>query len=154
MGAVAIDLQIADEVAGFYADPLGFVLWAYPWGEEGPLRDRTGPDAWQRRALQDIARQVKERRFNGKDPVKPIRQATSSGHGIGKSTLAAWLVDWIMSTRPFARGTITAQNELTQPIRAMRSNCGISTTSAGIISVATTNSDTSALPGNLCLAST
>jgi hypothetical protein len=32
----------------------------------------------------------------------------SSGHGIGKSALTAWLADWIMSTRPHAQGTVTA----------------------------------------------
>jgi hypothetical protein len=40
--------------------------------------------------------------------VKAIRMAVSSGHGVGKSTLVAWLVLWILSTRPHARGTITA----------------------------------------------
>ncbi len=34
--------------------------------------------------------------------------AVASGHGIGKSTLSAWLTLWIMSTRPRAKGTITA----------------------------------------------
>src|SRR6266702_7969182 len=33
---------------------------------------------------------------------------STSGHGVGKSTLVAWLVDWIMSTRPQAQGTVTA----------------------------------------------
>ncbi|HEY2605555.1 MAG TPA: terminase, partial [Paraburkholderia sp.] len=40
--------------------------------------------------------------------VSAIRMATASGHGIGKSTLVAWLVNWIMSTRPFSQGTVTA----------------------------------------------
>ncbi len=39
--------------------------------------------------------------------------AVSSGHGIGKSTVVAWTVIWIMSTRPDAVGTITA-NTFTQ----------------------------------------
>lgn len=108
-----IDLQLADEVAGFYADPEGFVLWAYPWGEEGPLRDLKGPDRWQREFLQDWGRQIRERGFNGSDPVRAIRKACSSGHGIGKSTMAAWAVDFIMSTRPHSRGTVTA-NTFTQ----------------------------------------
>lgn len=37
----------------------------------------------------------------------------SSGHGVGKSVIVAWLVDWLMSTRPFCRGTVTA-NTFTQ----------------------------------------
>lgn len=28
-------------------DPLGFVLWAYPWGQAGPLEKYAGPDDWQ-----------------------------------------------------------------------------------------------------------
>ena len=45
--------------------------------------------------------------------MAPIRMATASGHGIGKSTLVAWIVDWLMSTRPHCQGTITA-NTYTQ----------------------------------------
>ena len=102
------DEQLADYMAEFYADPLGFVIAAYPWGEDGPLQDQEGPDQWQRELLESIGRQVRERRFDGKHPVAPIRAAVSSGHGIGKSTIAGWLVDWLMSTRPHCRGTITA----------------------------------------------
>jgi hypothetical protein len=56
---------------------------------------------------------VQERAFDGHTAVAPVREATSSGHGIGKSVLVAWIVDWIMSTRPNAQGTITA-NTITQ----------------------------------------
>jgi hypothetical protein len=56
---------------------------------------------------------VKARRFNGVDAVKPIRSVVSSGHGIGKSVEVAWVVDWIMSTRPHCQGTVTA-NTFTQ----------------------------------------
>jgi hypothetical protein len=51
---------------------------------------------------------VRANDFDGHTPVPPIRMATASGHGIGKSALVAWLVDWIMSTRPGAQGTVTA----------------------------------------------
>ena len=56
---------------------------------------------------------VRQRQFDGVTAVQPIRMAVSSGHGIGKSTLVAWIVDWIMSTRTNSRGTITA-NTFTQ----------------------------------------
>lgn len=106
---LAPDLQIAAEVAKFYADPLGFVLFAYPWGERGgPLADQSGPDEWQRETLISIGDQVRRNGFDGQITVPPIRRAISSGHGIGKTTLQAWLVDWIMSTRPHAQGTVTA----------------------------------------------
>lgn len=109
-----INAELAEFVGQFYDDPLGFVEHCYPWGEPGtPLEDYDGPDIWQREALEEIGRQVKARRFNGREAVDPIRMLVSSGHGIGKSTLQAWLVDWIMSTRPGCRGTVTA-NTATQ----------------------------------------
>ena len=107
------EAALADEVAQFYADPYGFVLFAYPWGEHGPLQDHAGPDEWQRNALLDIGAEVARNGFDGVTPVPAIRRAFSSGHGIGKSTLVAWLVGWIMSTRPHAQGTVTA-NTFTQ----------------------------------------
>lgn len=102
------DLQLADDLSRFYGDPLGFVQYAYPWGEQGPLVHETGPDEWQTEFLRDVGREVLARGFDGVKAVKPLRFTTASGHGIGKSTLVAWLVDWIMSTRPYSQGTITA----------------------------------------------
>jgi hypothetical protein len=96
-------------VAATYHDPLAFVLAMYPWGEPGgPLEAYSGPDAWQIEFLTRLGDEVKARAFDGVHAVLPIRMAVSSGHGIGKSTLVAWLVNWIMSTRPHARGSITA----------------------------------------------
>lgn len=104
-----IEAELAEEVAKYYADPLGFVMFAYPWGEPGtPLADHNGPDEWQKEYLIELGRNVLERGFDGIDPVEPIRKGISSGHGIGKSALVAWICDWIMSTRPYAQGTVTA----------------------------------------------
>lgn len=89
-----------------YANPELFVSIAYPWGEEGPLRDHPGPDTWQRDFLRGIGEEVKSHK--GQPPFLPLRRAVSSGHGIGKSTIVAWLVNWIMVTRPAAQGTVTA----------------------------------------------
>jgi hypothetical protein len=106
--------SLADQVAEFYADPLGFVLFAYPWGEVGTaLEHFDGPDQWQRELLEEIGRDVLARQFDGVNSVEAIREAIASGHGIGKSVLVAWLVNWIMSTRPGAQGTVTA-NTVTQ----------------------------------------
>lgn len=92
----------------FYADPLGFVMWNWRWGMAGSLERYEGPDSWQKEVLLAVGEQVKKLNFNGADPVAPIRVAIASGHGIGKSSLSAMLVSWIMSTRPFANGTVTA----------------------------------------------
>lgn len=108
LASAKLDAELAEFVGQFYDDPLGFVQACYPWGDDGPLKDHDGPDVWQRDALARVGEAVCERKFTGTRAVAPIRVAVSSGHGIGKSTLQAWLVDWIMSTRPRARGTITA----------------------------------------------
>ena len=102
-----------DEVAQYYADPLGFVLAMYPWSEPGMLEHHPGPDTWQFKFLTTLGEEVQARGFDGTVPVNAVRFATSSGHGIGKSVMVAWLVDWLMSTRPHCQGTITA-NTITQ----------------------------------------
>lgn len=106
--ATSPEMQLAEAVGEYYANPLGFVLFAFPWGELGPLLNEVGPDEWQKAFLRDLGAAVKARKFDGSTPVEPIREAVSSGHGIGKSTLSAWLVCWIMSTRPNSQGTVTA----------------------------------------------
>lgn len=106
--AEEINRDLADFVATFYDDPLGFVMAMFPWGEPGPLEDFDGPDVWQREFLVWLGEEVKARRFDGSTAVPPIRAAVSSGHGTGKSTLQAWIVTWIMATRPYCRGTVTA----------------------------------------------
>lgn len=77
---IDVEAQLTDEVAKYYADPLGFVMMAFSWGE-GDLQGFDGPDKWQREVMNDIAEGVSARRFNGVDPVDPVRVAVSSGHG-------------------------------------------------------------------------
>lgn len=102
------DLDLADQIREYYDDPLGYVLDCFPWGEPGELESEDGPDTWQRQILTDIGKAVKERDFNGYDPVEPLRFAVASGHGIGKGVLMALVACWIMDTRPNSKGTITA----------------------------------------------
>lgn len=113
-GNLSPDMQLAEVLSQFTADPLGFVLFAFPWGKKGMSLERhDGPDAWQRDFLIRLGEHVKSHGFDGFESVMPIRMSRSSGHGIGKSTLVAWIVWWIMSTRPMSKGTITA-NTFTQ----------------------------------------
>lgn len=93
-----------EEVARYYDDPLGFVLSMYDW----PVHGEPGPDTWQAEVLTEIGKEVAARGFEGVGNVLPIREAISAGHSIGKSALIAWITDWLMSTRPHCRGTITA----------------------------------------------
>jgi hypothetical protein len=58
--------------------------------------------------LDHVSALVAEHKFDGHTPVPAIREAIASGHGIGKSAITAWLVNWIMSTRPNAKGVVTA----------------------------------------------
>jgi hypothetical protein len=93
-----------EEVSLYYADPRGFVLSQYDW----PINGEDGPDDWQAGVLDEIGREVQARGFTGLGNVLPIRELISSGHSIGKSALIAWIVDWLMSTRPECRGTVSA----------------------------------------------
>lgn len=108
-----VDLDIADLVKACHDDPLRFVLKAYPWGEPGQLERDEGPDRWQAEFLTWLGEETRRRSFDGFNAVMPIRRAVSSGHGLGKSTMSAFIVDWIMSTRPHCQGTVTA-NTITQ----------------------------------------
>jgi len=103
------DELLTKELAYYYADPLGFVMMAYPWKQPGTeLEYEKGPDENQKRFLIDLGEQVAARAFNGTDPVMPIQMTETSGHGTGKSAMGAWIADWILSTRPDSIGTVTA----------------------------------------------
>lgn len=105
----------------FYDKPLAFVLFAYEWSRDRSLRvvklpeeyraqydSEFGPDAWACSLLDEVGEQVRARGFDGSSAVDAVRTSISSGHGVGKSAITAWIVDWIMSTRPNARGVVTA----------------------------------------------
>ncbi len=98
--------DLLDDIGQFYDDPIGYVMYAFTWGE-GELADFDGPDEWQAEQLIRIANKFRE------DPETTIREATASGHGIGKGTETAWIILWAMSTRPHLNGVITA-NTTTQ----------------------------------------
>jgi len=115
------EVQLAHDMGRFADDPLGFVLYAFPWDTDpalqlvelkSPWREKYGckygPDAWACDFLDAVAQEVRTRKFNGRMAVPVVRGAVTSGHGIGKSALTAWLVMWIMSTRPHSQGTVTA----------------------------------------------
>lgn len=116
------DERITDFLAECLYDPLKYVMGAFPWQEEKsiqvvPLADRYrkrfpnaeyGPDEWQCEYLDEWGAEMRKRAFNGRDAVDPIRTSIVSGHGIGKSTMAAWITKFILDTRPHSIGTITA----------------------------------------------
>ena len=100
------DEQLIEDIGRFAADPLGFVRYAYPWGEPGAIELSLGPRTWQSDILQTIGAHLhSEQRF------EPLQIAVTSGHGIGKTALIAWISDWAMSTCDDCRVIVTANTE-------------------------------------------
>ncbi len=105
MSATAEDAELVliDQINQCYDDFYRFVMIAFPWGEKGSeLEDFDGPDWWQKDLMDSVKQHLET------NPMGIYRDATASGHGIGKSTLCAWLMLWLMSTRPDLNGIITA----------------------------------------------
>lgn len=97
--------ELLEHLATFSNDPLGFVLWAFPWGEKGSeLEFATGPEPWQCKILEDLGKGLT-------NIAGAIRLARTSGHGIGKSALVSWLILWAMSTFTDTVGVVTANTE-------------------------------------------
>ena len=95
-------------------DPEAFVMFMFPWGQEGtPLAKFTGPRKWQRRLLRKLATFIKEnnqKKLNN-EMMKVFRAARSSGRGIGKSALVSWLILWMLSTRIGSSVIVSANSE-------------------------------------------
>jgi hypothetical protein len=102
------ELELHELVGSYYENPLGYVRDLFAWGQPGPLEAYSEPDTWQCEFLEWLGGEIQARRFNGVDPVMPIRAAVSSGHGIGKGALTGMLVNFLMSTRRDCKGVITA----------------------------------------------
>lgn len=97
--------QVVDDLSRFTNDPLGFVMWAFPWGEKGtPLEDEGGPDTWQREQLARIGQRLTAAGPEG----CVVEEDVASGHGVGKSALVSWIILWATSTHEDTRGVVTA----------------------------------------------
>ena len=97
------DLLI-EELAQHAYDPYAFVMWNYPWGEPGELENYDGPNQWQT----EVLTQVRDRILN---LSQAVQIAVTSGHGVGKSALVSWLLDWAQSTCEDTKGVVTANTE-------------------------------------------
>jgi len=99
------------DVASYGDDPLGFVLASYPWGVEGTLlEDYSEPDTWQVELLRKLGDRLKSGANDGAT-ASAIREATKAGHGVGKSALVSWLIQWFASTRPHPQIVVTANTQ-------------------------------------------
>lgn len=100
------EAELEDTMTSLRHDPLGFVMYSYPWGEPGSrLEEDAGPREWQASVLREIGEKLRS------NPHQPIRIAVASGHGIGKSALVAWISDWARSTVVDTKVVITANTE-------------------------------------------
>lgn len=97
--------ELAIEIARFTRNPLGFVMFAYPWGEPGWLETERERD-WQIEVLRTIGEHLESPNWN-----QPLNVAVASGHGIGKSALIAQICNWAMSTCDDCRVMVTANTE-------------------------------------------
>jgi len=98
--------MMLSDIGQFTHDPLGAVLYGFPWGE-GELEKFAGPWAWQRDVLGDIGAHLQ----NPDTRYQPCRIAVSSGHDIGKTGLIAMVCWWAMSTFEDTRATLTANTK-------------------------------------------
>lgn len=97
-------MDLIEELAKFSSDPEGFVYFAFPWGEAGTELENAEPLDWQLEVLRDVA--------SGLLTLdEAIQIARTSGHGIGKSALVAWLILWAISTFEDTKGVVTANTE-------------------------------------------
>ena len=97
--------QLLLDLAALSSDPYRFVLWAFPWGEEGSeLAAAGGPEPWQVELLCSV-------RDGLLTPGQAIQIARASGHGIGKSAMVSWLILWALATFPDTKGVVTANTE-------------------------------------------
>jgi hypothetical protein len=94
--------MLINEVAKYANDPLGFTLFAYPWGK-GSLSGEK-PLKWQ----SELMNIIKENLDNG---VHKLRISVASGHGIGKTALMSQIIMWGMSTNPNTRVILTANTD-------------------------------------------
>ena len=108
MSGLAPKEEMLQACVRFADDPLGFARWVFDWGR-GELKDSDGPDVWQADVMTEVANYCAAI-SRGENPG-PLQLAVASGHGIGKSALVAWLIQWFMSCRPNPQIIVTANTE-------------------------------------------
>jgi hypothetical protein len=106
--------QLLHKLLTFRDDPLGFVLFAFPWNQQNtPLQNHNGPRAWQRKALIQMREHILEnnRKVTQGDAPALMKLARASGRGIGKSAFLAWIALWLFSCMPSSTVIVSANTE-------------------------------------------
>ena len=106
MNPAEVERALAEDVAQYVHDPLGFEYYAFPWGS-GELADSGGPRKWQRNILRAIGDHLQSK----ETIYQPCQIAVSSGKGIGKSALVGMIIDWAMSTCEDCKVVLTANTD-------------------------------------------
>ena len=98
--------DLRERLAEFKWDPLGAVMWGFPWGE-AELAPFKGPRIWQCEELDLLGAHLQ----NPETRYTLYQRWISSGHGPGKTTLLAFLAWWNQSTFLDAMARITANTD-------------------------------------------
>ena len=94
--------------------PEGKELKLVPSGQKNtPLEHFKSPRKWQREVLREIRDFIKTNRNNitNGELIDAMRQAVSSGRGVGKSALVSWLILWMLTTRIGSSVIVSANSE-------------------------------------------
>ena len=95
---------LIEDLARFTNDPLGFAIWAFPWGEPGSPLEHRELEPWQVALLQQLASGLLT-------PAEAIRIARVSGNGVGKSAIVSIIILWAATTFEDTKGVVTANTE-------------------------------------------
>lgn len=119
------DAELQEILGDMWDKPLEYVMFMFPWDTDETIQlvelapeykarfgCKYGPDKWACEFLDDWGDQIRASNFDGHNSVPPLKFATGSGHGIGKSTLTAWIIKFLMDTRPGSMGTVTANTDV------------------------------------------
>jgi hypothetical protein len=114
--------QLIERVLTFKYDPLGFVMYAFPWGEKNtPLHNVKEPRNWQIDDLMMLGEHLQTDKALQKigAPPRPLYLARSSGRGPGKSALLSMLNYWLASCWIGGTAIVTANTEAQLRTRTM-----------------------------------
>ena len=108
--------EIISTLVSYADDPLGAVMFGFPWGEVGgPLEKVSGPRVWQRETLEAVGEHTRRQVFAVENEleelIKVFKEAIASGRGIGKSALFGMLCWWGISCHVGASAVVTANTE-------------------------------------------
>ena len=89
------ELELADQIALCYNDPLRFVEFAFPWGEKGTVLEKfpEGPDKWHRELFANLTDHINGniiRRSKG-SRISPLKVQCGQVTASEKRILMTWL---------------------------------------------------------------